>query len=91
MKRSVRQFVASRSRGVCERCGRARAMEVHHRLTRARGGTDEPSNLAHLCAGCHREVHDRNEHPWIVAGYLLRGVYYGDDEEYRQRYPGVVA
>jgi 5-methylcytosine-specific restriction protein A len=33
-------------------CG-ALATDVDHRIPRARGGTDHPSNLAALCRSCH--------------------------------------
>ena len=32
-------------------------LEVHHRLSRARGGDDSPSNLVVLCGRCHDWIH----------------------------------
>lgn len=46
--------------GRCERCGKERAVHPHHRWLKSQGGLDVPSNIAALCAVCHREVH---EHP----------------------------
>lgn len=57
--RTAQQVVMERSGGVCEVCGRSRAHQYHHRQARAMGGSllvDVPSNLVHLCAGCHRAV-----------------------------------
>jgi 5-methylcytosine-specific restriction endonuclease McrA len=33
------------------------AVHVHHRKYRSRGGTNQLSNLAHLCEPCHSWVH----------------------------------
>ena len=41
----------------CARCGMCKHLEVHHKLPKGRGGTHEVSNLAMLCAKCHRYVH----------------------------------
>lgn len=56
---------------VCERCGADRALELHHRRPRARGGTWLPGNLLTLCRDCHRWAHD---HPRDAqrAGLLAR-------------------
>lgn len=59
----VRVIVRTRSGGVCEKCGRARAVEMHHRCGRQMGGSrtawiNKPSNLLHLCTPCHGEVTD---------------------------------
>ena len=54
----ARRLVAARSGGVCERCRRALAVDVHHRRARGMGGTgaagiNSLSNLVHLCRACH--------------------------------------
>lgn len=41
---------------LCERCGRRRAREVHHRKNRSQGGTWDLANLLDLCSPCHLEV-----------------------------------
>lgn len=56
--------------GPCERCGRRRATDPHHRLTVARGGPDVLSNLAALCRECHDHVH-RYEHEARLGGWIL--------------------
>jgi 5-methylcytosine-specific restriction protein A len=49
-----------RERVLCEECLAATPQrvtpgtELHHRVGRARGGTDDPANLVLLCADCHR-------------------------------------
>jgi len=60
--------VLLRAGGHCERCGRARELDAHHMLSRARGRGwpllhDATANGAALCSrryadGCHRLLHD---------------------------------
>ena len=44
---------------VCVRCSAARAVDVHEKLTRARGGSivDE-ANVVALCRQCHDDIHN---------------------------------
>lgn len=44
---------------VCERCGYAKThiLEVHHRIRRCEGGTDDLDNLELICPNCHAEIH----------------------------------
>lgn len=55
--RAAAEIVKKRSRGRCERCSGV-ASQVHH--IRKRGAVDDnaPQNLAHLCAHCHKWVHE---------------------------------
>ena len=48
----------------CERGGVNPAVHAHHRRLASQGGQDVTSNLAALCAQCHRWVH---EHPALAA------------------------
>ncbi|MBC8444809.1 MAG: HNH endonuclease [Chloroflexi bacterium] len=41
----------------CERCGRSRAILVHHRVRIVNGGSDDSINLQALCKLCHAQVH----------------------------------
>ena len=52
-------IVAVRSLGVCEKCGTARAEQMHHRQARGMGGSkvrNGAENLLHLCSPCHAWV-----------------------------------
>jgi 5-methylcytosine-specific restriction endonuclease McrA len=64
-----------RANHCCERCGRPRPEQIHHRKPRGAGGTSDPkinvlSNLLVLCSACHVEVEsDRAvayEQGWLV-------------------------
>lgn len=80
--------VLRRSKGLCERCRKEPGTDLHHRLTRARGGPDDVFNLAHLCRKCHHvHAHGQNEHPWLIRGRIMHGVYTGPDDTYRDQYP----
>ena len=61
-------LVAVRSDGVCEGCGQASAIQMHHRKYRSRGGDTSPDNVLHLCLGCHRraETPEGHEDGWSV-------------------------
>lgn len=52
----TRIVVRERSNGVCERCDKARATDMHHRKNRSQSGKWHPSNIMHLCALCHVEI-----------------------------------
>ena len=58
----IREAALARARHRCESpgCGHTRFLEVHHVVPRARGGTNELSNLRVLCSACHRFHHLRN-------------------------------
>lgn len=68
----ARPVVADRSGDMCERCGMARATDVHHRKLR-RHGDHKAANLAHLCHLCHMDVH---AHPAdsYATGFMVRSV-----------------
>jgi hypothetical protein len=83
----------------CERCGSREDLNVHHRLYRSRGGRlveHEAWTLSVLCHsrsgigyGCHGDVHETSEYPWVVPGEVVRDkitklpVYRGPDAEYQ--------
>jgi 5-methylcytosine-specific restriction endonuclease McrA len=52
----LRYEVRQRCGGVCERCGRRRMTDVHHR-TYVRLGHERLSDLRGLCRRCHKRVH----------------------------------
>ena len=53
---------------LCEKClkeGRAvRAVEVHHRIPLADGGTHDEHNLQALCKECHSKIHAERGDRW---------------------------
>jgi len=55
-ERAGKRGARARSLGLCERCGRRAACEVHHRKNRSQGGTWALSNLLDLCSPCHLDV-----------------------------------
>ena len=57
-----RHQVFVRDNGRCQTCGAWYGEdwgEVHHRLHRGRGGSDDLSNLEWSCRKCHRQHHVR--------------------------------
>lgn len=77
--KKTRDALAVRSGGVCELCGRARAVDPHHRHGRLMGGTRRPwinrlSNLLHLCRVDHDMVTDTRGRrlEFEAKGWLLR-------------------
>lgn len=55
-ERKTRVAVRARSGGVCERCDKSRATDMHHRKNRSQSGKWHPANILHLCALCHVEI-----------------------------------
>lgn len=51
--RALSDQVVTRDRE-CLRCGSTLHLQAHHVIPRVHGGPDHPSNLATLCASCHR-------------------------------------
>ena len=54
---ALRRQVLDRDGWRCTACGRAGALEVHHRRPVHQGGDDTADNLATLCRGCHQDAH----------------------------------
>jgi len=48
----------------CEQCGATGKLEVDHIICRARGGTDDLSNLQLLCHRCHRVKTIKESRGW---------------------------
>ena len=51
-----------REQPVCCVCGVRASTEVDHVLNRARGGTDDPRNLAGICGPCHKRKSTMEAH-----------------------------
>lgn len=57
--RIVRAVAMRRAKGVCEKCGKASASEVHHLKYPVWGAFDGPSNLLAVCHNCHSAEHHK--------------------------------
>ena len=60
---TLRPRIIRRDRNTCQMCDKtllAVDLEVDHIVPRARGGTDDPSNLRTLCKPCHRGLKGRS-------------------------------
>jgi len=57
----VRRKVLARDKHRCQApgCGRTRFLEVHHIVSRNKGGDNQAENLVTLCGSCHRLWHER--------------------------------
>lgn len=71
-EKQARQAVYLRSKGVCERCGKAPSNQWHHRINRSQGGPWTAANGMHLCTRCHAYI---TEHPKVSyqMGWSIRG------------------
>jgi len=70
-EREARRIVYARSNGICEGCGKARAVEWSHRKARSQGGKWTPSNGMHLCRADHAWIHS-NPNAANACGWYLR-------------------
>ena len=63
----LRKQILQRDRYLCQHCWRAnppritQAKEVDHIKPKAKGGTDDPSNLEAICTPCHRAKSARDQ------------------------------
>ena len=54
---AIRRVVCRRARWRCQACGRGGALEVHHVVKRAQGGSDfDLDHLVALCPPCHAQT-----------------------------------
>ena len=54
---AIRRLVVRRARWRCQACGRWDALEVHHVVKRAQGGSDfDLDRLVALCPACHAQT-----------------------------------
>jgi uncharacterized protein YlaI len=68
----------------CEICNETNIiLDKHHIISQSEGGTNEPSNIAHICPNCHRRIHMSQiilEGRFLTSdGYQL--IYHWNDEE----------
>lgn len=55
----LKEKVATKRGGVCERCAESNyaILQIHHKKERHKGGTDHLNNLELLCPNCHTTHH----------------------------------
>ncbi len=60
IKPSVRRQVLSRDQHRCQvvGCGNTRFLQIHHIVSRRKGGTNHLKNLITLCSQCHTHLHE---------------------------------
>lgn len=68
----TRKVVWERSGLVCEICSAARAVHIHHRKLRSQGGTNDFTNLLHICTSCHMRAHANRDGKSYARGWLVR-------------------
>ena len=61
---ATRKEVYRRDGYRCALCDSAKGLQVHHCITRAEGGSNQPENLICLCWKCHAAAHGT-----ILPGY----------------------
>jgi 5-methylcytosine-specific restriction endonuclease McrA len=67
----MRPLVEARAGHRCEVCRHGCIDQIHHRLRRSQGGTNELDNLLAVCSDCHRVIHDHPSRSY-ESGWLLR-------------------
>ncbi len=55
----LKEKVAEQRGGICERCqeNNYAILQIHHKIERYKGGTDDVTNLELLCPNCHASHH----------------------------------
>lgn len=56
----------------CSACVLRQGEHIAHIVSRGAGGSDEPSNLLHLCSRCHREQHEQGWDRFLATYPHLR-------------------
>lgn len=73
---TVRNLVAKRANGFCERCGANTPTQIHHRRPRGMGGSKHPdtntaANALAVCLDCHNQIEsdrkDAARYGWLVS------------------------
>ena len=56
----IRNLVLERDSWLCQKCGSAKNLQVHHLRPRSQLGGDAMQNLITLCVSCHGMWHRRS-------------------------------
>ncbi len=70
----VRREVLARDRHQCRRkgCNHNCFLDIHHIVPRAKGGSNDPTNLVTLCSSCHRLWHEKGgDLTWLLSDRLV--------------------
>jgi len=56
----TRRQILAKYRHKCQRpgCNHTRYLQIHHKIPRSKGGSNEPDNLVCLCQACHKLIHE---------------------------------
>lgn len=68
---ATRRFILARARHRCERpgCVHTQFLEVHHKVTRVRGGSNDSENLMVVCSACHALLHRQSS---AKLGFMVK-------------------
>ena len=68
---ATRRFVLARARHKCEGpgCEHNRFLEVHHKVPRVQGGSNDSQNLMVVCSGCHAILHRQQS---AAMGFMVK-------------------
>jgi 5-methylcytosine-specific restriction endonuclease McrA len=68
---AIRRLVFAEARHQCQQpgCNHTSFLEVHHVIPRARGGTNDVSNLKLICSACHKLLHEKE---YFGMGLLVK-------------------
>ena len=72
-----RKAIYARDGYRCALCDSAKGLQVHHCITRAEGGSNQPENLICLCWKCHAVAHGTQmpEYPdYVTPEYIQQAV-----------------
>lgn len=67
--KTLKKQLASINNGICDNCGNDNynILQVHHKIERCNGGTDDLDNIVLLCPNCHMVEH-HGYGKWEMAG-----------------------
>ena len=60
--KNLQAYIIAREHGKCQLCGKDYdgKWNLHHIISRSKGGTDKPDNIALLHEDCHKKLHKEN-------------------------------
>lgn len=82
--KQIRNFVKERDHHSCVICGHTRSLQLHHLIPKGRydpnlynlKNVHDPRNLATVCKGCHRKIHDDPE--WMEKMLEYQKIRFGN-------------